>query len=31
MDKILKNNEILALITAIGTGIDDEFDIEKAR
>jgi DNA gyrase subunit B len=31
MDKILKNNEILALITAIGTGIDEEFDIQKAR
>jgi len=31
MDKILKNNEILALITAIGTGIGEEFDIEKAR
>jgi len=31
MDKILKNNEILALITAIGTGIVEEFDIEKAR
>ena len=31
MDKILKNNEILALITAIGTGIGDEFDITKAR
>ncbi|RLF55836.1 MAG: DNA topoisomerase IV subunit B, partial [Thermoplasmata archaeon] len=31
IDKILKNNEILALITAIGTGIDEEFDIEKAR
>ena len=31
MDKILKNNEILALITAIGTGIDEEFEIEKAR
>jgi DNA gyrase subunit B len=31
MDKILKNNEILALITAIGTGIGDEFDIEKIR
>jgi len=31
MDKILKNNEILALITAIGTGIGDEFNIEKAR
>ena len=31
MDKILKNNEILALITAIGTGIGEEFDIENAR
>jgi len=31
MDKILKNNEILALITAIGTGIGDEFDVAKAR
>ena len=31
MDKILKNNEILALITAIGTGIGEEFDIESAR
>jgi len=31
MDKMLKNNEILALITAIGTGIAEEFDIEKAR
>ncbi len=31
MDKILKNNEILALITAIGTGIGEEFDIDKAR
>ena len=31
LDKILKNNEILALITAIGTGIGEEFDLEKAR
>ena len=31
MDKILKNKEILALITAIGTGIGEEFDILKAR
>jgi DNA gyrase subunit B len=31
MDKILKNNEILALITAIGTGIGEEFDIKNAR
>ena len=31
MDKILNNNEILALITAIGTGIGEELDIEKVR
>jgi len=31
MDKMLKNNEVLALITAIGTGIGEEFDIQKAR
>jgi DNA gyrase subunit B len=31
LDKLLKNNEILALITAIGTGIAEEFDISKAR
>lgn len=31
MDKILKNNEILTLITAIGTGIGEEFSIENAR
>jgi len=31
MDKILKNKEILALITAIGTGIGEEFELEKAR
>ena len=31
MDKILKNNEILTLITAIGTGIDEEFNIQNAR
>ena len=31
MDKILKNNEILALITAIGTGIGEEFNIENTR
>jgi DNA gyrase subunit B len=29
--KILENKEIQALITAIGTGIGDEFDLEKAR
>ncbi|MBU8905752.1 DNA topoisomerase (ATP-hydrolyzing) subunit B [Desertibacillus haloalkaliphilus] len=31
LDKILANNEIRAIITALGTGIGDEFDIEKAR
>jgi len=31
IDNVLKNNEIQALITAIGTGIREEFDIEKAR
>lgn len=31
MDKILKNKEILALITAIGTGIGEDFAIENAR
>lgn len=31
MDKILNNEEIRALITALGTGIGDEFDLEKAR
>ena len=31
LDKILSNNEIRAIITAIGTGIGEEFDISKAR
>ncbi|MFC7141759.1 DNA topoisomerase (ATP-hydrolyzing) subunit B [Halosimplex aquaticum] len=31
LDRILENNEIRAMITAIGTGIGDEFDIEDAR
>ncbi|MCF7931865.1 MAG: DNA topoisomerase (ATP-hydrolyzing) subunit B [Acholeplasmataceae bacterium] len=31
LDKILSNKEILSMITAIGTGIGEEFDIEKAR
>src|SRR3954466_3430499 len=31
IDKVLQNNEIQALITAVGTGIREEFDIEKAR
>jgi DNA gyrase subunit B len=31
LDKILKNNEIQALITALGTSIADDFDLERAR
>ncbi len=31
IDKVLSNIEIQALITAIGTGVRDEFDITKAR
>ncbi|MDO4684975.1 MAG: DNA topoisomerase (ATP-hydrolyzing) subunit B [Corynebacterium sp.] len=31
LDKVLKNNEVQAIITALGTGIHDEFDIEKLR
>ncbi len=30
-DKILENDEIRAIISAIGTGIGDEFDIRKAN
>ena len=31
LDKVLKNNEVQAIITALGTGIHDEFDIDKLR
>ncbi len=31
LDKMLSNNEIKALIVALGTGIGDEFDISKIR
>ncbi|WP_256205626.1 toprim domain-containing protein, partial [Calditerricola satsumensis] len=31
LDKILSNEEIRAIITAIGTGIGDDFDLSKAR
>jgi len=30
-DKVLENNEIKAIISTIGTGVGDEFDIEKAN
>jgi DNA gyrase subunit B len=31
IDKVLSNTEVQALITAIGTGIREEFDIERLR
>lgn len=31
LDKILSNNEIRMMITALGTGISEDFDISKAR
>ena len=31
IDRVLQNNEVLALITALGTGIHDDFDIAKLR
>jgi len=31
LDRILNNEEITSIITALGTGIGDEFDIEKLR
>jgi len=31
IDKMLGNNEILTMISAMGTGIGDEFDLEQAR
>jgi DNA gyrase subunit B len=31
IDRVLKNNEVQSLITALGTGIHEEFDIEKLR
>ncbi|MGH3680993.1 MAG: DNA topoisomerase (ATP-hydrolyzing) subunit B [Natronosporangium sp.] len=31
IDKILKNNEVQAIITALGTGIHDDFDVAKLR
>jgi DNA gyrase subunit B len=31
IDRVLKNTEVQAMITALGTGIHDEFDIAKLR
>jgi DNA gyrase subunit B len=31
INKVLSNNEIQAMITAIGTGLGDEFDLERLR
>lgn len=31
IDKVLGNNEVQAIISALGTGIHDEFDIDKLR
>ena len=31
IDKVLQNNEVQALISAFGTGVHDDFDIEKLR
>jgi DNA gyrase subunit B len=31
IDRVLKNNEVQSLITALGTGVHDEFDIDKLR
>ncbi|MCK1977541.1 DNA topoisomerase (ATP-hydrolyzing) subunit B [Jeotgalicoccus huakuii] len=31
LDRILGNNEIRSMVTALGSGIGDEFDISKAR
>ena len=31
IDRVLQNNEVQALITALGTGVHEDFDIEKLR
>ena len=31
IDKVLQNNEVQALISALGTGVQDEFDVNRLR
>ncbi|MGH8868492.1 MAG: DNA topoisomerase (ATP-hydrolyzing) subunit B [Actinomycetes bacterium] len=31
IDKVLQNNEVQAMISALGTGVHDDFDLEKLR
>jgi DNA gyrase subunit B len=31
IDRVLKNNEVQAMITALGTGVHDDFDLTKLR
>jgi DNA gyrase subunit B len=31
IDRVLKNAEVQALVTALGTGVQDDFDVEKLR
>ncbi len=31
IDRVLQNNEVQALISALGTGVHDEFDLDKLR
>jgi DNA gyrase subunit B len=31
IDRVLRNNEVQAMITALGTGVHDDFDISKLR
>ncbi len=31
LDKVLANNEVQALVSALGTGVQEEFDIDKLR
>ncbi|MGA0208349.1 MAG: DNA gyrase subunit B, partial [Candidatus Nanopelagicales bacterium] len=31
IDKVLQNNEVQALVSALGTGVQDEFDIHRLR